>query len=252
MGGPHRIAEMIPGTWRDSPDLEDRVVLLFRGRVEPGTGPVQGAPEWLSDAERGRAEGYRFDVDRHRYLARTVLRRRILGRLLDLDPARVRFVAGAQGKPQLDPSQDSTLRFNASHSGGWILLAVARREVGVDVQERLPLDELEAMARKIMHPSEAAAWAPLAGEDRIQAFYRLWCRKEAALKALGEGFARDPATIRVGCEESQLGKPWCATDPLLASFGSLADLSAPSGLAAAICAAGRDWRIVEGPMLDWS
>ena len=185
-------------------------------------------------------------MDRVRYVARAAFRREVLAGFLGLDPASLHLVEGAHGKPRIDPSQACGLHFNSSHAGGEILLAVARGPVGVDVEEHRDLAELPAMAERIMDSGELRAFAALPPPDRLPAFYRLWCRKEAVLKALGEGFSRDPASIRVGLDPSPPGVIQPAEDPLVREFGAVADLPAPPGFAAAVCAAGTDWRVSEG------
>ncbi len=235
---------MNPGTWRDPPLLGERDVLIVRPRADGEEDFGAEGRSWLSAAERGRAEGFRRDLDRSRLLLRTAFLRGVLGTLTGLDPASLRFETGEHGKPRLDPAQAGELRFNLSHSHGEVLLAVSHREVGVDLERRAPLEDLDRMAERILHPEELGPWRALEGEERIRAFFRAWTRKEAALKAVGAGFSREPATIQVGLEARSPGEPWAPPDPTMRSFGALADLGAPEGYAAAVCAAGEDWRVV--------
>ena len=101
-----------------------------------------------------------------------------------VDAAELRIERTARGKPFLASPAGTDLRFNISHSGDAALIAIVRgREVGVDVQETRPLRRAEAIARR-RFTAEEAEHVRAGGEP---AFYRLWVRKEAYLKATGEG-----------------------------------------------------------------
>jgi 4'-phosphopantetheinyl transferase len=102
------------------------------------------------------------------------------------------------------------LRFNLAHSGDRVLVAVAwRREVGVDV-ERLRADlRFDGVARRFFSCAEHAALAQWHGDERVTAFYRCWCRKEAYVKARGDGLmlpldSFDVAVGRAGAETASL------------------------------------------------
>jgi 4'-phosphopantetheinyl transferase len=234
---------MDSGTWRDSPLLREGDVLVFRARGGGPDGLEREPRSWLSAPERERAEAFRADLDRSRFVRRTAFLRGLLGELLDLDPPALRFEVGGHGKPRLDPAQAAGLRFNLSHRSGEVLVAVSAREVGIDVEEIRELDDLERIAARVLHPTELAAYRGLSTEERLPAFFRAWTRKEAALKALGTGFAREPSTLVVGLEPWPSGKPRSTADPLVAEFGALADLPVTTGFLAAVCARGTGWRV---------
>jgi 4'-phosphopantetheinyl transferase len=98
-----------------------------------------------------------------------------------------------RGKPHLlrqPPGED--LRFNLAHTAGMAIYAVTRgREVGVDIEEVRPLPDAAAIAERFFAPAEVAAFRTVLGtEDEALAFFNAWTRKEAFLKALGDGLAR--------------------------------------------------------------
>lgn len=138
---------------------------------------------WAStlDADE-RARAARFVLSEHgrRYTAARGALRELLGRYLDLPPAEVRFAYGQQGKPYLpgDP-----FHFNLSHSEELAAVAVAQRPVGVDVERVRPLEDAAAIAERFFSPAECAALRSLPPE----AFFHCWARKEAYLKARGDG-----------------------------------------------------------------
>lgn len=114
------------------------------------------------------------------------------------------------------------------------------RELGVDLEAVAARDELDGMADLTFSSFERTAFESAGDAARLAAFFRVWTRKEAALKALGDGFAREPRTLHVGLGDRVPGEVWTPDEPVLAAFG-LADVAAPRGFAAAVCAAGSDW-----------
>jgi 4'-phosphopantetheinyl transferase len=114
----------------------------------------------------------------------------LLGRYLDEEPRNLRFSYSQYRKPSLAGSERS-LCFNLSHSDGLVLFAIAcGRDVGVDVERLRELRDAEAIARRFFSVSENAALRDLPPEQRLEGFYRCWTRKEAFIKALGEGLSR--------------------------------------------------------------
>jgi 4'-phosphopantetheinyl transferase len=235
---------MKPSAWRDPPLLGEKDVLVLATGEGTAPGPGDEGREWLSASEMARYEGFLGDRDRHRYLLRTMFLRFVLGRLTKVDPAALLFEIGPWGKPRLVGSPADPIHFSLSHSHGQILLAISYREVGIDLERRDSLDDLDSMAARILHPDELRLFQTLAPEELRPAFYRAWTRKEAVLKARGEGFSREPATLCLGLDPHPMGEVRLLGDPVADSFGGLADLEAPPDFASAVCARGLDWRVV--------
>jgi len=128
----------------------------------------------------------RHGRDRCSFLCSRIWLRVILGRYLGLDADAVRFSVGDRGKPEVLDGGD--LRFSLSRSGGAGLIAVTRgRAVGVDIEWTRPgLDEV-GLAGRFFSPAEADLVRRLPEPARGHAFYRLWVRKEAVVKASGAG-----------------------------------------------------------------
>ena len=226
--------------WPEPPDLAPGEVHLWW--VEVGSEDGREL-DWLSAEERARSERFHQVRDRRCYVARQAALRGILAAYLDREPSSIAFAAGAHGKPYLAGAGPADLGFNLSHSEGRVLLAFARgREVGVDVEAVRILPDMESMAAQVFTPFERAVFEGLASAARVPAFFRGWTRKEAALKALGDGFYREPSTLHVGLAPSRGDALLRAADePALAGY-ALADLTAPRGFAAALCGQGDDWR----------
>ena len=159
-----------------------------------------GVRERLDEAEWGRALRFRFERDRARYVHAHCAMRQVLGGYIGVPGEKVRFEIDPRGKPALAAEFD--LGFNLSHSGTFGLLAVGRgAEVGVDIEEIAPRNDLPRLARSVFSAEEVRALEQVAG-DKTLAFLIGWTRKEAYLKALGIGLALEPATVHVDiCEE---------------------------------------------------
>ncbi len=171
----------------------------------------------LDAAERTRAARFRFQEDRDRFVAAHGLARSVLGRALGSDPRRLAFGEGAHGKPFL--LGGATLRFNLSHSGDWVAVALCEaHDVGVDVELARPHLDVLSLARSVFTEAERDALGALDAAGRLSAFYRLWARKEAAMKAWGVGLSLDPRSVHVGVDEAPVrvvDAPGAAFEPAI-------------------------------------
>ena len=141
----------------------------------------------LTDDERARASRFVFDVHRHRFVVCRAWLRHRLGERLGRDAATLRFEYGPAGKPSLGAD---ALRFNVSHSDRYALLAITRDvEVGVDIERVRPLADMDGLAARIFSGAEREALARVPASRREDAFFAGWTRKEAFIKARGQGIA---------------------------------------------------------------
>jgi 4'-phosphopantetheinyl transferase len=208
-------------------------------RVDLGASPAQLRSLWgvLDGAEKARAERFHFARDRARFVAGRGTLRVILARYLDRDPAGIVLVYGSHGKPALAPSGDGArISFNLSHSGDLALLAVClERRIGIDLEQIRPAVAGEDIARRVFSPRENAALDALPPEHRLAAFFHCWTRKEAFVKASGEGLALPLDHFDVSLAP---GEPAVllrtAPDPTEARRWSLVALDAGPGHAAAL------------------
>ena len=200
----------------------------------------------LSENERQRARRFRFQTDRERYAAAHGWLRIVLGRYLDVEASQVRFRNSSLGKPFLDSeSGDTMLRFNLSHSRDLALYAVTwGREVGIDLEYMHPDLADESIARRFFSPEEVRALAALPAGERKDAFFACWTRKEAYIKARGQGLSlpldRFDVSLTPGAPARLLGTEG---DPQEACRWSLRALEAAPGYAAALAVEGHVWRI---------
>jgi 4'-phosphopantetheinyl transferase len=200
----------------------------------------------LSPDEQARAS--RFiprQAREHFVVARGVLRT-VLGACLATDPRKLVFQTSGKNKPSLGPPHDdSHVCFNVAHSGDVGLLAfVRRREVGVDVEHIRQDIEVEAIARRFFSSDEQKQLAAVSPVDKISAFFRCWTRKEAYIKAKGEGLSLPLDQFDV-CLAPGSNKALLATRPdgSEAARWSLRDVVIGSGYTGALCVAGHDHRL---------
>lgn len=144
----------------------------------------------LSSAERLRLASYHQRGDQQRFLAGRGLLRLLLSAHLGADAGCVHLACGPHGKPFLVARAGLPgLHFNVSHSGKWVLLAFSSsHEVGVDIEEVQPHDDLASLARQVFAAGEFADWLHWDADGKLAAFYKKWTRHEASLKATGSGF----------------------------------------------------------------
>ncbi len=144
--------------------------------------------EALSADERERARRFHFDRDRRRSMAARAALRDLLSAYIHSPPQAIRFVYGPRGKPSLANGK-RPVHFNVSHAGPVGVYAVACDEVGVDIEVVRPTEDLDAVARRYFSPLEVATLMGLPEDVRPRAFFDCWTRKEAYIKAIGEGLA---------------------------------------------------------------
>ncbi len=195
-----------PGGRRTGPtkaaQLSRNGVVLEVWQVAPEWGGPDEVHVWTADLEAAKPfldryrstlapgeleRASRFYLDRHRdgYVVVHGILRDILGRYLGQPAQSLEFSYGRRGKPRL---ARSPLSFNLSDSDGLALYAVARgREVGVDVERHRRFPDLDGMAKLACTSRERDNLLRLAEPGRTEAFFDLWTRKEALVKAVGVG-----------------------------------------------------------------
>jgi 4'-phosphopantetheinyl transferase len=172
-----------------TPPLPTYEIHVWRAALDLESADLDGFEKTLAPDERARAARFHFPKDRKRFVARRGLLREILARYLGQEPGRLQFRCRPGGKPfLLGNSRALELHFNLAHSHGLALYGIARhREVGVDLERVEPHLADQQVAERFFSRREALALRELPASLRIQAFFNCWTRKEAYLKARGEG-----------------------------------------------------------------
>lgn len=199
----------------------------------------------LDSREHARAAQFHFERDRKRFIAARGLLRRLLGIALDIPASGLAFEYHPHGKPAIatGTGDGRKLCFNISHAAGSAMFALAwDRELGIDLEAVAHItdkgERLSALARRILSPRELAIWREMPNDIvRGPALLRAWTRKEAYVKATGEGLFNRLQTMEVALdaanpqpsltiypsEEDKFGVHW-----------TIHDLTAPAGFVAAV------------------
>jgi 4'-phosphopantetheinyl transferase len=221
------LAENEIHVWRASLDCEAPVLHRFEGT--------------LAADEKDRAQRFVFQPDRNSYIAARGILRELLGRYLSRSASAIEFDYGAQGKPALrSGSLPSVVQFNASHSHGMALFAFAvARQVGVDVELVRPDFAGEKIAERFFSPQEVRELRSLPAAVQDEGFFLCWTRKEAYIKARGEGLQIPLKSFHVSLTPGQTAR-LRAND---SSRWSLRSLRLGSQYAGAVVAEGKDWNL---------
>jgi 4'-phosphopantetheinyl transferase len=193
----------------------------------------------LSSEERARADRFCFDRDRRRYAHSRGILRHLLAGYLGADPRELVFEAGSRGKPRLIDSPQA-MAFNVSHSGSFALIAVSRLgEIGVDIEAHRPLDDRDDLAERFFSASESVQLRSLEPARRDGAFFTCWSRKEAYVKAVGDGLSYPLDAFDVTFSPGEAARLTVEGDADESRRWALEALPAPTGYSAALVTEGR-------------
>lgn len=207
--------------------------------------PADIFESFLSPDELTRANRFHFIKDRNHFVVARGLLRNLLAAYLGVNCAELRFSYGAQGKPFLLLDSQTQINFNVSHSHGRAAFAFSRgRELGVDLE--YVKDDFDAglVAKRFFSRAEVLALRTVPADLRNQAFFNCWTRKEAYIKARGEGLSMpldqfdvtlrpdEPAALLNNYREEREVSRW-----------SMQSIPAPAGYAGALVVEGHDWQL---------
>lgn len=188
-----------PNGWAGpAPEREAPPLLWLVNRADPRVRQqMQALRALLTAEELARLGQLRQPEDRERFLLGRGVLRRLLGALLERDPADLVLQTGRHGKPQLAipvasgrPADTPAPQFNVAHSGELVLLGFHPcRQVGVDVEQRRPVPEWQEIARRCLPPGRHRLILDMPAERRPDAFLLEWCLLEARQKAKGLGLS---------------------------------------------------------------
>jgi 4'-phosphopantetheinyl transferase len=234
-------------------NLPPEEVHVWRASLDRSEKETQQLERTLAVEERARAERLMLPRSRHYFIVGRGLLRAILGNYLNCLPQTLHLEYSPQGKPALIGLREAKeLHFNVAHSNGLVLFAVAwNRAVGVDLEYvRADLTE-SRIAQRFFSPRENAGLSGLPVQQRREAFYTCWTRKEAYLKARGVGLTLplDQFDVSVAPGEAPV---LLATrdDPQEAGRWTLCDLAPGPGYRGSLAVEGRSWRLWCGAWPD--
>ncbi len=234
--------------------LSSDEVHIWRASLEQPPEGVVKFSSLLSPDEELRARRFYFERDRNRFIVGRGLLRTILGNYLAMEPSLIEFSYGPYGKPALKTVfHDKTLQFNLSHSNSLAVFIFSwDRRVGIDIEFIHALSSEDRFAEQLFSPRESALISSLSGEEKLNAFFKLWTCKEAVFKASGDGLTKpiDQAEILLTEGESvQLVS--IDGDPEQAASWHLETFSPAPGYRVSLAVEGYDERIAFQQLDDY-
>ncbi len=234
--------------WHQPPvnlPLAPEAVHLWRVPLDQPPDIVARLWQTLAADERARAERFAFTPLRQRFIVARGALRDLLSRYTGEAPDRVALTYGAQGKPALVARAGrADLHFNLSHSESLAVYAVTRAHaVGVDVEHVRPITDRDQIAQRFFAAREVAALRALPPERQLAGFFACWTRKEAYIKARGEGLALPLSQFAVAVDpDASAALLWVGDDPLEAARWSLGTFAPEEGYAASLAVRGHGWQ----------
>lgn len=229
---------MVGHTPQQHPTLIDGVIHIWRVPLEQSPATIASLKSLLIESEVQRAGRFYFARDQRRYTVARGALRLLLGRYLDQVPSLLKIDYTKYSKPFLT---DSSLKFNVSHSGEMALIGfVWGREIGVDVEfTGRVIDDAPAIAQRFFSANENVVFQQVPLHLQQTAFYNCWTRKEAYIKAIGEGLSHPLDTFDVTLRPGEPAKFLSiSNDPVLTSQWSLTAIDPGRDYIAAIAIKG--------------
>lgn len=230
-------------------------VHLWSVDLRPSPERVAKYRRLLSPDELGRAERFHFERHRRRFVVRRGALRRLLGAYLDREPRSLTFGEGEKGKPFVDEGgvpAEGALHFNLTDSKDLALYAfTCGAELGIDVEILRPMPDGQNIAEHFFSLEEQEALRAVPAPSKDLAFFNCWTRKEAYIKAIGEGLSepldRFSVTLR---PEDPARFVHLGGDPRRAAYWSLYHLVPESGAVGALAFEGEGWSVTGCYRLD--
>jgi 4'-phosphopantetheinyl transferase len=215
--------------------LDPLTVHVYSGPLNPQSPQVDTLQRLLSDDERQRAARFHFEKNRNEYILARGSLRRFLSAYLKISPEEIHFAYTSHNKPFL-ADVSPRINFNISHTDGLAAFAFTMgHAIGVDVEAVRANIKTGEIAERFFSIAERQALRDYAPAERDAAFYRCWTRKEAYIKARGEGLSHPLAQFDVALEPNP-ERVLLATrpDPAECDRWVLRPFTVPQGYAAAI------------------
>jgi 4'-phosphopantetheinyl transferase len=170
--------------------LDAREVHIWHIRLYDSDPDVLRLQALLSPDELERAARFRFEKHRAQFVRTRATLRSLLGSYLGQSPGKISFSYSDHGKPELAPNGVHELKFNLSHTEGMAIFGFTRGcRIGVDIENLRADFEAEEIAERFFSRAECAALREIPAAQRYEMFFRIWTRKEAYIKARGEGLS---------------------------------------------------------------
>jgi 4'-phosphopantetheinyl transferase len=214
------------------PALHGNEVHVWRTRLMTEASTLSRLGRYLSADERQRADRFHFERDRRRFIVARGSLRAILAWYLDLQPEDITFCYGAQSKPALaHPADGKRLAFNLSHSDDLAICAVGwDRNIGIDLEKIRGDLATREIAQRYFSPREVQSLMELPADLRSEGFFTCWTRKEAYIKARGEGLSIPLDSFDVTLDPRDSARFVRGTDPSWQVTAFTAEAGFPAAL----------------------
>lgn len=171
--------------------LSENDVHIWRSELDKPPFLKDEFQQTLSEDEWKRAESLHFERDRRRFIVCRGRLRTILSLYSGIESGKLHFSYGSKGKPRLQKKWGcGKLQFNLSHSHNLSLYAVTQgHEIGIDLEHIHPMPDAAQIATRFFSHRENDVFSALPSDQKLEAFFNCWTRKEAVIKAIGEGLS---------------------------------------------------------------
>jgi 4'-phosphopantetheinyl transferase len=172
-----------------TPILTTDEIHIWRAHLDLSTEQLNRVKSALSNEEIERVKRFVFPIHQQRFAAARGILRYILSKYLPQDPADITFGYNAFGKPHI-ATDNPSLYFNLSHANALALYAIGLQpHIGIDIEQIQENIEVESIAQRFFSTEEYEAIRNLLPTERKRAFFNIWTRKEAFIKARGDGLS---------------------------------------------------------------
>lgn len=191
-------------------DLAVDVIDVWTAPLDVNDDRMAGFLETLSPRERKRVAALPEERAARQYVVSRAMQRRLLAAYVGGTPAEIEFGFEAMGKPTLTSPNGIDLRFNTTHSGNLVIIAISKgRDVGIDVEKVRPVPRALKVAKRCYSTHEYERLAALPADQLDRAFLSIWVKREGTAKARGDSVWRGLASWKGGeIEGSSLQLDW--------------------------------------------
>ncbi len=230
----------------DQITIGDDEVHCWRVSLAEPESAIRKLAQLLNHEESARANRFHFSRDHNRFVVARAALRVILGRYLETNPTKIQFTYSAYGKPALAGDHPaSELQFNLGHSHEIAIYAFSlRRQLGIDIEHMRPEVSGDEIAERFFAAAEVAALREVPSNCRTEAFFNCWTRKEAYIKARGEGLTFPLGDFAVSMTPGEPARLLTVRDaPQEVARWFLRQLNPGTGYVAALAVEGSEWKL---------
>jgi 4'-phosphopantetheinyl transferase len=225
-------------------ELTDEKVLVWVVDLAPDESDWREFLATLSPKEQTRAGKFAFEKLQRRFVFRRATLRKLLGHYLGMAPEQVGIELEAFGKPALAKNhRQSGIQFNLSTSEDFAIIGITQeRALGVDIEYHKRHADYAKIAQRFFSPAEVTAFQELPEEQRLIGFYNCWTRKEAFIKAVGQGLSYPLTDFDVTLKPGEPPEVLRIEGGDVANW-KLAAFTPAEDFTAAVAATGGDWTL---------